>query len=49
MEELKNKPVSNEGVSLPDETLKKVSGGGLADDVSRVPENPIDDGVKEKF
>ena len=38
-----------EGVKIPDEKMKKVSGGGWGDDIPRVPEYPIDDDAKNKF
>ena len=35
-------------VTLPDEKLKKVTGGSFDEDIPRVPESPIDD-VKDQF
>lgn len=37
------------GVTLTDESLETVSGGGFGDDIPRVPENPIDDDVKNNI
>ena len=36
-------------VKLPDEKLKKVTGGGFGDDIPRVPEHKIDPNAKDKF
>ena len=51
MEKKKVKSASNDSVSMPDEMLKNVSGGGngFGDDLPFVPENDIDDDVKKKF
>lgn len=49
MEEKKKNSVSNDSVSLPDEAIQKVYGGGFGDDIPRTPEYPIDDDAKQKF